>query len=94
MINFRFFSLEVLRKYPAVPNLQRMCNTDYELPGGKVLEKGTVVFVSVIGLHKDPEYFPDPEKFDPERFNEENIKYILPYTYLPFGEGPRNCIGK
>jgi len=44
-------------------------------------------------LHHDPEYFPDPEKFDPERFNDENKKNIKPYTYLPFGSGPHNCIG-
>lgn len=91
---FFFYSLEVLRKYPALTNLQRVCNKDYKLPGGEVLEKGTVIFISVIGLHHDPKLFPDPEKFDPERFNKENIKNVLPYSYLPFGEGPRICIGK
>lgn len=47
--------------------------------------------ISVYGIQRDPEYYPDPEKFDPDRFNEG--VHINPYTYLPFGEGPRNCIG-
>lgn len=50
--------------------------------------------VPVLGLHKDPEYFPDPEKFDPERFNEETKSRRPNYVYLPFGDGPRVCIGK
>lgn len=41
----------------------------------------------------DPEYFPNPEQFDPERFNKENKKNIKDFTYIPFGEGPRMCLG-
>lgn len=41
-----------------------------------------------------PKYFPDPEKFDPERFNDENKNDIMAGTFIPFGIGPRNCIGK
>ena len=47
-----------------------------------------------MSLHRDPEYFPDPEKFYPERFSDENKQKIVPFSYLPFGSGPRNCIGK
>lgn len=57
------------------------------------MEKGVQVVIPVLGLHQDPEYFPDPEKFLPERFTEENKSQRPNYVYLPFGEGPRVCIG-
>lgn len=59
-----------------------------------VLEKGVRVMISLLGLHNDPQYFPDPEKFDPERFAPGKKETIKPFSYLPFGEGPRICIGK
>jgi len=58
------------------------------------VEKGTQIFVPTLGLHHDPKYYPDPERFDPERFNEEEKKKRPHFSYLPFGEGPRICIGK
>nr|CAD7404957.1 unnamed protein product [Timema cristinae] len=85
---------ETLRKYTPFAFLERVCSKDYLEPvTGKIIEKGTPVYISLHGLHKDPEYFPEPERFDPERFSEENKRSITPYTYLPFGEGPHNCIG-
>ncbi|GJQ73209.1 Cyp6a9 [Trypoxylus dichotomus] len=85
---------ETMRMYPIAPVLGRICTEDYKVPNTDVIiEKGTQVFVSPWGLHRDPEYHPDPDKFDPERFSEENKGNILAGTFLPFGEGPRVCIG-
>jgi cytochrome P450 family 9 len=80
---------EVLRKWPPAGQLDRYCNKDYmlELNDGRNLKipEGTVIFLPVYNIHHDPEYFEDPEKFDPYRFSEENQKSIRPGTYLPFG---------
>lgn len=66
----------------------------YKIPGTDItLDKGILCWISVMGLHRDPELYPDPEKFDPERFSEKEKLQRHPFTYLPFGEGPRICIG-
>ncbi|GBP09515.1 Cytochrome P450 9e2 [Eumeta japonica] len=57
------------------------------------LEKGTSVIIPVQALQRDPKYFPNPEKFDPDRFSAENKAKLPSCVYLPFGDGPRNCIG-
>lgn len=75
--------------------LNRTSSKDWVIPGTDVvIEKGTKVLISSFGLHSNPEYFPEPDVFDPERFTEENKAKMHPYCYLPFGEGPRNCIGE
>ncbi|KAI4456042.1 cytochrome p450 [Holotrichia oblita] len=85
---------ETMRLYPIAPAIGRVCTQDYKMPSTNlVIEKGTKVFIPNWGLQRDPDYFPDPEKFDPERFSDENKGTIDPGTYLPFGEGPRICIG-
>jgi len=86
---------ETLRKYPVLPFLDRMCIEDYKIPDSNlVIEKGTPIYIPMFGLHYDEEYFPDPEKYDPERFSEENKSKVPPFVYIPFGEGPRVCIGE
>lgn len=85
---------ETMRIHPPVISLARICTKDYQLNGTDVtIEKGTAVTISTIGIGRDPEIFPDPMKFDPNRFSPEEIAKRHPYVHLPFGEGPRNCIG-
>ncbi|CAH1159589.1 unnamed protein product [Phaedon cochleariae] len=88
------FIPETLRKHPPIPGSPRVCNKDFNIPGTEVvIEKGTRIHIPFQAIHRDPEYYPDPEKFDPERFNEENKAKRHPFAFLPFGEGPRICIG-
>ncbi|XP_044261778.1 probable cytochrome P450 6a13 [Tribolium madens] len=85
---------ETLRLHPPAAQTSRRCIKDYKIPDQDVvIKKGTSVTISILGIHHDPEYYPDPEKFDPERFTEENKSLRHNYAFLPFGEGPRNCIG-
>lgn len=58
------------------------------------MKPGMTLNIPISGLHYDPKYFPNPQKFDPERFSDANKSKIHPYAYLPFGVGPRICIGK
>ncbi|XP_058837441.1 probable cytochrome P450 9f2 [Topomyia yanbarensis] len=79
------------------PMSDRLCVKDYHLDDGQglrfTIDKGTCVWFPIYGIHHDPKYYPNPEKFDPERFNDANRANINMSTYLPFGIGPRNCIG-
>ncbi|XP_003506579.1 cytochrome P450 3A9 [Cricetulus griseus] len=83
---------ETLRLYPVGGRIERVCKTDVEV-NGALIPKGTLVVVPTFALHKDPKCWPEPEEFCPERFNKKNQGSINPYTFLPFGDGPRNCIG-
>lgn len=88
---------EGLRKWPPAVNADRRCVKDYLYDDGVnkfTIEKGTPIWIPIITLHHDPQYFPNPEVFDPERFSDENKKHIKSGTYIPFGSGTRNCIGE
>ncbi|KMY88335.1 LOW QUALITY PROTEIN: uncharacterized protein Dsimw501_GD22640 [Drosophila simulans] len=89
---------ETLRKYPALSSLTRLASEDYEIPspdGGDpvVLEKGTSVHIPVLAIHYDPEVYPEPHEFRPERFAPDACRERHPTAFLGFGDGPRNCIG-
>ncbi|XP_047998832.1 cytochrome P450 6a2-like [Leguminivora glycinivorella] len=86
---------EAMRIFPSIGFLQRMCVKPYTIPGTDItVDPGVNVIVPVKALHLDPQYFPDPEEFRPERFHPDNVSAINKYTYLPFGTGPRACIGE
>jgi cytochrome P450 len=81
--------------YPPAMAMNRQCTKNYQMPGSDLkLEAGIIVHIPVYALHRDPQYWPEPDRFDPERFTEGNKKNRTPYTYMPFGEGPRICIGE
>lgn len=89
----RVLFAETLRKYPIVATLHRITNADYVLPNGAIMDRGTFVTVPTYAFHHDAELYPQPEIFDPDRFADEAKAKRHPYAYLPFGEGPRVCIG-
>ncbi|GJQ81995.1 Cyp6a9 [Trypoxylus dichotomus] len=85
---------ETLRKYPPIPSLTRVCTKDYRIPGTDVIiPKGLRVFIPIQGIHNDPEIYPNPQKFDPTRFSHENKNKRHQFSFIPFGEGPRICLG-
>ncbi|XP_058823814.1 cytochrome P450 4C1-like [Topomyia yanbarensis] len=84
---------EALRLYPSVPFIGRHLLEDTELDG-ITLPSGMEVLVSIYMIHRNPEVFPDPERYDPERFSEDAESKRGPYDYIPFSAGARNCIGQ
>ncbi|XP_064215856.1 probable cytochrome P450 9f2 [Tribolium castaneum] len=90
---------EALRKWPPAIATDREVAKNYTIEPTKpdekplLLEEGMLCSIPICAIHRDEKYYPEPEKFDPERFNDENKHKINPLTFIPFGAGPRNCIG-
>jgi cytochrome P450 len=84
--------MEALRLYPPFWMVDRMAVADDRV-GDVAIPRGSTVIVYVYGAHHAPRYWQNPENFDTERFTKENEKLRTPFTFLPFGAGPRGCIG-
>jgi cytochrome P450 len=72
------------------------CKCFVSFIGDQIIRKGTPVYISLFAIHKDANVFPDPDKFDPERFAENSLisDQHSPFAFIPFSAGSRNCIGK
>lgn len=84
---------ESLRVYPTVMNISRRITEEFEVDGFTI-PVGIVVGVSIYAITRDERYFPDPERFDPDRWLLENSKNRHVYAHIPFSAGPRNCVGQ
>lgn len=88
---------ETLRLYPLLSFLDRVCVKEFELPpatpDGKPVKlmPGDIIWMPPYSIHRDPKYFSEPDKFDPDRFLYGNVNQS---TYIPFGIGPRICIAR
>lgn len=73
----------------------RKCSERYQIPGtDQFIDKGTIVHIPIVAVHRDAKYYEEPDKFDPERFMDGDAnKFNDQSVYMPFGDGPRNCIG-
>ncbi|KAF5306327.1 hypothetical protein FQA39_LY09025 [Lamprigera yunnana] len=90
---------EILRKWPPIVISDRRAVKSFtvepELPGETRIhfDAGTTCIIPTYSIHRDPKYYPNPEKFDPDRFSDDNKHLLVPFSYLPFGLGPKSCIG-
>ncbi|XP_015839031.1 cytochrome P450 4C1 isoform X2 [Tribolium castaneum] len=85
---------ETLRLFPSVPFISRYASEDFVTKTGYTIPEGTVLHIHIFDLHRNAEIYPDPLKFDPDRFLPEKVNERHPFAYIPFSAGPRNCIGQ
>lgn len=87
--------VETLRIKPAASVVPRQCTKNYKIPGEVfTIPTGTPIMIPIRAFHNDPEIYPNPEVFDPSRFSAEEKNNRNSCAYIPFGTGPRQCIGK
>ena len=87
------FFKETYRMYPVATNVIKINKKPMVIEGIK-LPKDSKINIGIYQAHYLEEFWPEPDKFDPNRFSPENIDKIHPYSYLSFSAGPRNCIGQ
>ena len=97
IVSFNLTSQENLRVHPPVTRNDRLCIKDWVDTsgefGGLEIKKGTYIRLPYYVIHRNPEFWPEPDTFNPDRFLKDNAHNIKPFTWLPFGSGPRQCIG-
>lgn len=87
------FMSEAIRKYPPVPNVTRVANADYHVANSNIIiEKGTSIICPIYSIHTDPEIYPDPETYNPDRFLLDKMEKRHPFSFIPYGNGPRTCM--
>jgi cytochrome P450 len=84
---------EAMRLYPPAWTLNTRQAVEDTIVSDYLVPKDRLIFVAPYVMHRRPEFFPEPERFDPQRFTPENEKALPRYAYIPFGAGPRVCIG-
>uniref|UniRef100_A0A8D0B7A5 Cytochrome P450 family 4 subfamily F member 22 n=1 Tax=Salvator merianae TaxID=96440 RepID=A0A8D0B7A5_SALMN len=85
---------ESLRLHPPVTAVSRCCTEDVKLPNGWVIPKGITCLISIFGTHHNPAVWPEPEVYNPYRFDPKSSQNYSPLAFVPFSAGPRNCIGQ
>ncbi|XP_006631719.2 cytochrome P450 4F3 [Lepisosteus oculatus] len=85
---------ESLRLYPPVTAVTRRFSEDIKMPGGRVVPKGNICLASIYGTHHNPKVWPNPDVYNPYRFDPEHSEGRSSYAFVPFSAGPRNCIGQ
>lgn len=84
---------ETMRLFPAAILIARKCEAEVKLEDGLTIPPGVDLSILIYNIHRDPEIWPDPLKFDPDRFLPSEVEKRHPFSYIPFSAGPRNCIG-
>ncbi|KAM3961539.1 cytochrome P450 6B6-like [Aphomia sociella] len=85
---------EGMRMFPSLGYLMRICKKKYTIPDHNItIDEGVNILIPIEGFHNDPQYWDNPQEFRPDRFDPDEFNALQKSVYLPFGDGPRNCIG-